>query len=146
MQFILKILLVAFIAGINFSYFAFAQADNEETIARPKIEYKPEKLRDPFASYLLKEAPPQEIKGVDQELMPQEEVKIDTSSIMVQGTIWGNIPMAIINDNVLSVGDQINGGKIIKIDKKGVTIDFSGQIVDLSVVDVEPENDKKQGG
>jgi hypothetical protein len=45
--------------------------------------------------------------------------------LKVQGLIWGgNIPQAIINGNVVAVGDVVNEARIEAIDRSGITVFF----------------------
>ncbi|MCX5669031.1 MAG: hypothetical protein NTX89_02790 [Candidatus Omnitrophica bacterium] len=102
----------------------------EGIIARPVMEYESDKLRDPFERYLVKEVP----KELPQEITDSAKPKLDLSKLKVQGIIWGvKTPQAIINAKVLTVGDLIEGAKILKIEKKGVTLGFNGEIFDLAV-------------
>lgn len=103
----------------------------EEIVVRPKIEYKSSQLRDPFVSALIKEKKVQDL----QKQKPEEltKPKINLESFKVQGVIWGaKITQAIINNKVLVVGDSLDGAKVVSIDKKGVVLDFSGEIIILS--------------
>lgn len=101
----------------------------DEIIARPVVEYKSSKLRDPFRTYLIKQEPRQ---------APQESVNLtgpglDLGRLKVQGIIWGgSTPQAIINNKVLTIGDLIEGAEILSIEKKGITLSFNGAIFDLT--------------
>lgn len=125
--------------GINLAGFVLAQEGASDVITeRPQIKYKSGKLRDPFSTYLVKE----EKKEVS--LQPGEgqliAPTIDLNSLKVQGIIWGGkMPQAIINGEVLSVGDVVNGAKILSIDKKGINLDFSGEVINLSASGQNPE-------
>jgi len=61
------------------------------------------------------------------------EEKVDLNKFIVQGIIWGGqLPQAIINKRVLTIGDVIEESKIEKIDKSGVTLSYKTQIFKLS--------------
>lgn len=51
-------------------------------------------------------------------------------ALTVQGLIWNSdMPQAIINDQVVKLGDEISGAKIVKIAKDGITIQFQGELI-----------------
>jgi hypothetical protein len=98
-------------------------------IARPVVEYSSGKLRDPFKTALIKEEP----KKVPEKEAELPKPVLDLSTLNVQGIIWGvKNPQAIINDKVLTIGDLIEGAEILSIDKKGITLNFNGSILDLA--------------
>ena len=128
------ILFILILAGMNFIYIASAQENSTgELINRPKLEYKSTQLRDPFQSYLT--------EGVNV-LSAQDGIdstKIDPNVFVVQGIIWGGkITQAIINNKVVAVGDIIEGAKISRIDKSGITLSVSGGVINLPA----PGNEK----
>lgn len=98
-------------------------------IARPVVEYNAGGLRDPFLSPRRK---PEEkpVAGEMEDLGPRTEKKINSISpgesfrnLKLQGMIWGGpVPQAIINGEVVTVGDKIDGVEIMKIEKEGVTL------------------------
>lgn len=101
-----------------------------EVSLRPKVEYKAETPRNPFYNYLKAETykKPEGEAG-----QTQTEEKVDLAKFIVQGIIWGGqLPQAIINDRVLTIGDVIEESKIETIDKSGVTLSFKTQIFKLS--------------
>lgn len=102
----------------------------EGVIVRPVVEYKSGKLRDPFRTYFVKE---EAKKEVPQESTDLPKPELDLSKLKVQGIIWGvRNPQAIINDQVLKIGDLIEGAQVVSIEKKGITISFYGAIFDLA--------------
>jgi Tfp pilus assembly protein PilP len=97
---------------------------------RPVVEYKSGKLRDPFRTYFVKE---EVKKDSPQENPDMPKPEFDLSKLKVQGIVWGGkSPQAIINGQVLSVGDLIEGAQIVSIEKKGITLSFVGAIFDLA--------------
>lgn len=110
---------------------AAEEAAVEGVIARPVMEYKSGNLRDPFKTYLVKEAfNPITLDPTGLVEVPQ----FDPDKLQVQGIIWGGkIPQTIISDKVYTIGDLIEGAEIISIEKKGVTLNFNGQLIDLTV-------------
>ena len=125
------ILFVFFISGaINQKVIASAkEIITEGIMVRPVVEYKADKLRDPFRTCLIKEEP----KEVPQENTVLAKPQFDLGKLSVQGIIWGvKIPQAIINNRVLTIGDLIEGAEILSIEKKGITLSFNGEIFNLT--------------
>ncbi|OIO36971.1 MAG: hypothetical protein AUJ74_00265 [Candidatus Omnitrophica bacterium CG1_02_44_16] len=88
--------------------------------------------RNPFQSYI---APEEESAvevisgagGLPQTPSPSgvSEDKFDYSSLRVTGLVWGNdMPKAIINDQVMGIGDVINEAKIFNITREGILFEF----------------------
>lgn len=110
-------------------------------IERPDMEYKSSKFRDPFKTYLIKEEP----KIVVQDDLPVTKPQFDTSKITIQGIVWGGArSQAIINNRVCTIGDTIEGAQILSIDKKGITLNYGGEIVSISSAAPGPVNEVKQ--
>ena len=98
-------------------------------IERPAVEYESSKQRDPFSTYLRKD-------DLNSAALENADLKpeFDLSILKVQGIIWGvNTPQAIINNEVLTVGNLIQGAKILSIEKKGITLSFKGRVYDLTI-------------
>jgi hypothetical protein len=97
-------------------------------ITRPVIEYKSSSLRDPFSTYFTKEEPKAATQVSNNSMKPA----LDITKLRVQGIIWGvKNPQAIINDQVLSIGNTIEGAEILSIEKKGITLSSNGVVFDL---------------
>ena len=134
---LLKIVFIA-IFLMGFPYIILAD-DGDGIISRPVIGYSSGDLRDPFND-LFQLAAEKEKK--EKERQPVEISQDDTVSVApmpsldkfkVQGIIWGGkFPQAIINNKILSVGDSLEGLKIVNIEKVGVTLSFAGKMVSLS--------------
>jgi len=113
--------------------------DSDGVISRPVIGYSSGDLRDPFND-LFRIAAEKEKREKEHRII--ETPQDDTVSVApmpsldkfkVQGIIWGGkFPQAIINSKILSVGDTLEGLKIVNIEKKGVTLSFAGKLVSLS--------------
>lgn len=128
--------------GIGFCNIALAQEGIADgVISRPVVEYKSGGFRDPFQPPLVKQE-----KKVTQVEQAKQVKKIDLiqpgsdiGNLKVQGIIWGGkIPQAIINDEVFSVGDTIQGIEILSIDKTGITLSSSGEANNLIVSSEDP--------
>lgn len=101
----------------------------EGVIVRPVMEYKSDKLRDPFKEYVKKEEP----KEMPQENPDLIKPELDLNKFKVQGIIWGGaMPQAIINEKVLKIGDLIEDAEILKIEKNGITLSFNREIYNLN--------------
>lgn len=111
------------------------------TIERPKIDYLSENRRDPFETPFKKE----------EEEKPGEPGSPETSSssdeilshLKVQGIIWqGRFPQAIINNQILKIGDEIEGVKVVGVDKDGVRLLFEDKEYKLSPT-IEKESKRR---
>lgn len=127
-----KSISLVFIAagGIHLFSTALAQENSRAAlINRPTVQYNSGGLRDPFQSPMAKKeilplGEKQEVIGKKIELVKPGS---DVGELKIQGTIWGGkVPQAIINDEVLGVGDKIEGVEILNIDKDGITLSSSG--------------------
>jgi len=126
------ILFILFLAGaMNLRFIALAQENkDDEVIARAIVEYKSGQLRDPFQSYIISEKKEEQVAA--QKDTGSIKPVLDLNKIEVQGIIWGGkIPQAIVNNKVLAVGDLIEGAQILSIDKGGITLNLSGEIINL---------------
>lgn len=119
------ILLVLILTGIGFIQAALAQVNSREgIIMRPQVKYESSGLRDPFRSYLIKDQP-----GA----VSLDKSKINLDAFKLQGVIWGGkIAQAIINNQVVVAGGVVDGASVLRIEKEGVTLNISGQVVNLA--------------
>jgi hypothetical protein len=61
---------------------------------------------------------------------PVEKAILPLPKLMIEGIIWNtHMPQAIVNGQVVRIGDTVSGVKIMKIEKQGITIDYSGESV-----------------
>jgi len=64
----------------------------------------------------------------------KEEAVFRKQGFLVSAVFWGSKrPQAIINDKIVDIGEALDGGKVVGIDKKGVHVSFSGKEVILTV-------------
>ncbi len=116
--------------------------------AAPKTAPAPAKevsapTRDPFQlPSRLKEAFRQQALEREQEKAAHETQKpVATSrtetqlpALNLQGILWGTSkPQAIINRQILSVGDTIEQAEVVAVTKEGVTLLFNGREVELKL-------------
>ena len=77
---------------------------------------------------------------------PSSEPPIEVANFELQGIFWGiPKPQAIINRQILSVGDKINNAEVEAITKDGVTLSVQGQRIELKALPPIRSMDKKQG-
>jgi hypothetical protein len=102
----------------------FLSADDKvneqmEQAIHPKVEYKADELRDPFR------IPPALISQEMDISLPAKTAEENKRipSLRLQGVIWGgSIPLVIIKDKILKIGDTIEDCRILEINKDGVVI------------------------
>ncbi|MFA4984100.1 MAG: hypothetical protein WC559_02150 [Candidatus Omnitrophota bacterium] len=100
------------------------QPPSGDSQLKPGVEYKAENFPDPFIDFQAEEK--------KEETRKTEKLK-PLPSLVVQGMIWGgNLPQAIINNKVLTIGDAIDGVKIKSIDKEGISVIFENQLYKLT--------------
>ena len=101
-------------------------------------------VRDPFKSWLPKieekvVMPPEEVTIVDGgvspgEVAPQAIVEIQPPALKLNGIVWNtNRPQAIINDQIVAIGDTIENSKIVDINKSGVDIIFANKLYTIQI-------------
>ena len=91
----------------------------------PQVEYNVTNLRDPFEPEPFEE----EVEVEDEQ---NDTNKIPTQSPLppldIQGIVWGGrLPQAIINNQVVKIGDLVSGVRVVDISKKGITVFYSGR-------------------
>jgi hypothetical protein len=60
---------------------------------------------------------------------PKEKLVVPLPELTIEGIIWNTyMPQAIVNGQVVKIGDVIKGVTIVNIEKEGITIDHSGEI------------------
>ncbi|MBI4707884.1 MAG: hypothetical protein HY761_08175 [Candidatus Omnitrophica bacterium] len=121
---------------VSFISFAWASTDDLENLSgertqqysydtkveRPVVRFEASGLRNPF----------KDIRDTGEKKNDKEKekpvVEIPLPKLTLQGIIWGGeFPQAIINNNVVKVGDMVEGVKVLNIDKNGVTLVFEGK-------------------
>lgn len=90
----------------------------DESLIFRKFSYSAPK-RDPLLSP-IESLPVQDAAPPSAEALPRE--------FSVQGMVWGvNRPACIMNGKVYSVGDEIEGARILEITKEGILLMFQGK-------------------
>jgi hypothetical protein len=86
----------------------------------PQVEYTADNLRDPF------EVEP--IEEEDKVVSPPIASQPPLPSLNIQGIIWGSeLPQAIINNQVVKIGDVVQGARIVDISQAGITVFYNGR-------------------
>ena len=89
---------------------------------KPTVEYSAGTLKDPFQKPAIRK----EVKPEAPPVVAQVETALP--SLTVDGIMWGGtIPQAIINGKVVKIDDEINGARVVYIDKEGVILSSSGR-------------------
>ncbi len=107
----------------------FAQGEQLETESKNDsnglVTYNADSYRDPFMPEIKKE------KVVLQQVSPEAGAReLTLPEFDVKGMIWNtDSPQAIINGQILHLGDEIKDAKIIEISKEGVKLLFRGRII-----------------
>ncbi|MFH0731409.1 MAG: hypothetical protein V2A72_00615 [Candidatus Omnitrophota bacterium] len=89
-----------------------------------KAEYKAldaiDPLKDQFFVYMVGMLPNMQTK-----LLKAQGV--EPPKISISGLVWNSDrPQVIANGKVFSVGDQIEGAKLLSVDKNGITVEYKG--------------------
>jgi hypothetical protein len=81
-------------------------------------------------------APKKEVAIVNGQTMEKAEKEIiekDAAAMTVESTILSSIPKAIINGQLVQVGDTMNGFRIVEIASRRVTLERNGVTVTLEM-------------
>ncbi len=87
-----------------------------------KVEYKAGDFLDP-----LKDRLSIFIASIATKLKKKKTIAIKPPQFNITGLIWNSDrPQAIVDSNVLSVGDEIKGAKLLSVNKDGIRIQYEG--------------------
>lgn len=101
-------------------------------ITAKAIKYIGRENRDPLDNMALVPKAPE--KPVTETSTKKAVVSFPAGTFTVSAIIWGSKrPQAIINDNVVGIGEKLGGGEIVNINKDGVHINYEGEEVLLSI-------------
>lgn len=102
------------------------------TLVRDPFRLPAELLERIRQKDLEKQHPPEPLEPeTPSETEPAPAVELP--SLELQGVFWGiPSPQAIINRKIVSVGDQIEGVRIVSISRDGVVVSLNGQDVTLA--------------
>jgi type II secretory pathway component PulC len=57
------------------------------------------------------------------------QASVDAPPLKVTGITGGTQPIAIVNNEIVKEGDEINGAKVVKINKDTVTFEYDGKVI-----------------
>lgn len=116
-------------------------ATNLQTTALPQSEAQMDinAIRDPFTPQIPQDAKPtQPIAAISTPAIVPEQA-IPVPQFIVSGMIWNSRkPAAIVNDQVVAIGDQISNWAVSQITKDGVNMTFEQQNLWIKPI-VNPE-------
>lgn len=93
------------------------------------VEVAPEKPR-----HVIKEIPIFEEKILPIDTRVSEKIIVTPPALKVSGLLWNaNRPQAIVNDQIVDVGDRIKNSTIKSIHHKGIDIEFEGNIFTVRI-------------
>lgn len=71
-------------------------------------------------------------KPLDAPVKPVVKQELPLPQLIISGIIWNtNRPQAIINNQVVDIGDEVSSTKIVSIQKSGIELLFDGRLVKL---------------
>ena len=112
-------------ASLFLGYNGFAQETDLKEGISETMHFK-----DPFQSQLPIREIALPILGVKVEVKPIQKAEevINPPMLNITGLVWGaSRPQAIINDQVVDIGNVIEDATIININKSGVDISYRGK-------------------
>jgi hypothetical protein len=101
-----------------------------DTTIKRDIFAPPERFFPPVA------APKKSVEIVDGQPVEKVETEVarkDAANMTVESTILSSIPKAIINGQLVQVGDTLNGFRIVEISSRSVTLERDGTTVTLEM-------------
>lgn len=115
---------------------------------RPKVEYAIKKPKNVFKDYIETEETINARNQANTHVSTSDSALIEAPVIPphleIGGIIWGgDLPLAIINNKVLKIGDIIEGAKIKDINEYGFSLVFKGRLFKFSLGKTRKE---PQGG
>ena len=103
--------------------------------------------RDPFALPATVEEAIRRRELAEKERLERErqtkttqppEAEMSPPPLQLQGVFWGiPRPQAIINRQILSVGDTIEGAQLVSVSKEGVTVSFNDHLFQIKLPTLE---------
>jgi len=102
------------------------------------IHAKEDRLSNPFKPQFPKEVIPPPVEPPEERIVPTETIvrppppprpqEVPPPQLTITGVVWNSDrPQAIVNGQVVDVGDKISEAEVIAIDNTGITISFQGK-------------------
>ncbi len=102
-----------------------------DSFLRPLVANEAAELNNPFFNF-VEEAIKKETANKSPVVKEENTVK-SLPAYTIQGVIWGGeLPLAIINNKVLKIGDMLGEAIIENIDKNGVVVSIQGKLFTLN--------------
>ncbi len=128
--FITRLILILLLAGGS-CLKGFAEGVGLDNLPAENLDFK-----NPFVSLLpKKEVPKKEVGSVAKPtpVATAPEKEVIPPSLIIRGLVWNSdSPQAIINENVVGLGDTIEDAKITAIKRTGIEILFEGKYFTVS--------------
>ena len=121
----IKLFSLVFLSGALFIVIIplFSQEEDVGLFKRPALIYGSGDLKDPFDSALPKPERPVQIKQLS---AAAGTPVAPLPTFDVQGILWGGpLPQAVIEGQVLKVGDVIKDAEITEISKEGIKLRYN---------------------
>ena len=116
------------ILGLFFCYSSKTEAVLKNPF-EPQVPKKESEIKEVISP--VKEVP-KPVKGQTSDLSRKIEKEVPLPKLTVTGVIWNSKrPQAIINQNVVDVGDDIEGVKIMGIRKTAIDVLFQGREITI---------------
>ena len=100
---------------------------NTPSVAQEELQKNPFSQPD-FLNY----SPP-----VKNQVEKQNAPEIIPEFILSATFISVNGPMAIVNDNLLSIGEEIDGTRLLQVDEDSASIRYKGKTYDIQIVNTQ---------
>ena len=120
--------------GILFISVAGSAAAQEQPAHAPSMAEIPYSFKNPFTSLLPKPEPEvtKETAGAFEEPAPDiaqiPSAIIQPPQLQINGLVWNSDrPQAIINNDIVTIGDVVAEAKILDITRNGVRIEYKGE-------------------
>ncbi len=92
--------------------------------AQAAVNYTSRTLRDPFKSPFEMQAIPVVVEAE----LTAPTAEYGLSHLNVQGMVWGSkMPQAIINNQIVRIGEVIDGAEVLEIRREGVYVLYEGR-------------------
>ncbi|MDP8260057.1 MAG: hypothetical protein P9L96_03540 [Candidatus Gygaella obscura] len=117
---------LVFFLILGFLNSAMAAIDERQLLIYDCVSF-----RDPFEPTLPIDLMRPEKKKASQKITMREE-KINPPTFSVQGVIWGgDIPLAIIDNSVVKIGDVMKDASIVDIKKEKIEFVYKGRYFEI---------------
>ena len=108
------------------------------------VLYTADELRDPLVPLFPEESKPAAVKPPAAEASPQIP---EPPKMVLEGVIWGGqIPQAIIDGEVYTVGDLVRGARIVSISRDSIAVELQGATFQLTLSDMRERSRSSSSG